>query len=279
MKIGNKNFELGNNHVYVMGILNVTPDSFSDGGKHNNRDTMLKAAEEMVKDGVDIIDIGGESTRPGYTMISNEEEIERVMPAIEIIKSNFDIPISLDTYKVDVAIPAISAGVDLINDIWGGKYLKGIENEKYKEDGMIGLVRDTNVAYCIMHNDENPMYTDVALDVKNDLLKTVEKCLACGIDKDKLMIDPGIGFAKTFEDNLKVLKRLDIYNDVDIPLLLGASRKSVIAKTLNTDVNNREEGTIAISVMAAEKKVKFVRVHNVLGNRRALDMVEKIMES
>ena len=154
-----------------------------------------------------------------------------------------------------------------------------IENEKYKEDGMIGLVRDTNVAYCIMHNDENPMYTDVALDVKNDLLKTVEKCLACGIDKDKLMIDPGIGFAKTFEDNLKVLKRLDIYNDVDIPLLLGASRKSVIAKTLNTDVNNREEGTIAISVMAAEKKVKFVRVHNVLGNRRALDMVEKIMES
>ncbi|SEP74916.1 Dihydropteroate synthase [Lachnospiraceae bacterium RM5] len=279
MKIGNKNFELGNNHVYVMGILNVTPDSFSDGGKHNNRDTMLKAAEEMVKDGVDIIDIGGESTRPGYTMISNEEEIERVMPAIEIIKSNFDIPISLDTYKVDVAIPAISAGVDLINDIWGGKYLKGIENEKYKEDGMIGLVRDTNVAYCIMHNDENPMYTDVALDVKNDLLKTVEKCLACGIDKDKLMIDPGIGFAKTFEDNLKVLNRLDIYNDVDIPLLLGASRKSVIAKTLNTDVNNREEGTIAISVMAAEKKVKFVRVHNVLGNRRALDMVEKIMES
>lgn len=279
MKIGNKNFELGNNHVYVMGILNVTPDSFSDGGKHNNRDTMLKAAEEMVKDGVDIIDIGGESTRPGYTMILNEEEIERVMPAIEIIKSNFDIPISLDTYKVDVAIPAISAGVDLINDIWGGKYLKGIENEKYKEDGMIGLVRDTNVAYCIMHNDENPMYTDVALDVKNDLLKTVEKCLACGIDKDKLMIDPGIGFAKTFEDNLKVLNRLDIYNDVDIPLLLGASRKSVIAKTLNTDVNNREEGTIAISVMAAEKKVKFVRVHNVLGNRRALDMVEKIMES
>ena len=112
-----------------------------------------------------------------------------------------------------------------------------------------------------MHNDENPMYTDVALDVKNDLLKTVEKCLACGIDKDKLMIDPGIGFAKTFEDNLKVLKRLDIYNDVDIPLLLGASRKSVIAKTLNTDVNNREEGTIAI---IGPKRMEYDRVVGML---------------
>ena len=181
MFIGNRNFELGKT-TYVMGILNVTPDSFSDGGKFSDIDAALKHAEEMVDDGVDIIDIGGESTRPGYTLLSDEEEMSRVLPVIEAVKRNFDVPVSIDTYKSKVAKGAVSAGADLINDIWGLKY-----DEKLAE-----VIARTDVPCCLMHNRKEPDYNDFLTDLVKDLEETIAIAENAGISKDKIILDPGV---------------------------------------------------------------------------------------
>lgn len=267
MYIGNYKFDTTDN-TYIMGILNVTPDSFSDGGNYVNLDAALLQTEKMINEGAAIIDIGGESTRPGYTMISDDEEISRVVPVIEAIKNRFDIPISLDTYKSGVARAGLEAGADMINDIWGLKY----------DDQMAEVVKEYNKSVCIMHNRKNDIYSDLIADIKSDLSESIELAKKAGIDDELIMIDPGVGFAKSYENNLEVIARLEEFNELGYPVLLGSSRKSVIGLTLDLPAGERVEGTIATSVIAAMKKMAFVRVHDVAANYRAIKMTQKIMQ-
>ena len=212
MIIGNKEF---GNHTYVMGILNVTPDSFSDGGKFNNIDSALKHTEQLINDGADIIDVGGESTRPNYTKISDEEEIERVVPVIEKIKADFDVPVSIDTYKSKVAAAAVGAGADLVNDIWGLKYDKN----------MAEVIAKSGAACCLMHNRERAEYNSFVEDVLDDLRETIAIAKKAGIADDKIILDPGVGFAKSYEQNLIITNNVDRLNELGYPVLLGTSRK------------------------------------------------------
>ncbi len=268
MIIGNKNFDIGK-HTYVMGILNVTPDSFSDGGKYNTLDSALKRAEQMLNEGADILDIGGESTKPGYIPVSAAEQIERVIPVIEKVKSNFDIPISIDTYKEEVASAAVNAGCDLVNDIWALR-----DSEK-----MAKLVADKNLACVLMHNKKNAEYSNFRADVLSELSVYVENAVKCGIPKDKIIVDPGIGFGKTYEQNLSLINHVDDLHDLGCPILLGTSRKSVIGLTLDLPIFERVEGTISTTVIAIMKGVSFVRVHDVKENVRAIRMTEAIIYS
>ncbi|WP_295068330.1 dihydropteroate synthase [Ruminococcus sp.] len=269
MKIGNKEFDVSSN-CYIMGILNVTPDSFSDGGRFNNMDSALRQTEKMIEEGMDILDIGGESTRPGYTKISDDEEIQRTAPVIEAVKSRFDVPISLDTYKYKVAEAGISAGADLINDIWGLKYDNG---------EMASLIAKNNKACCLMHNRENMDYTSYFDDVISDMEGTVKIAEKAGIARDRIILDPGVGFAKTYENNLEVIDRMDEFcKRLGYPVLLGASRKSVIGLTLDLPSDERLEGTIALSVIGAMKGAAFLRVHDIKENVRAVKMTMAVMK-
>ena len=221
MIIGNKIFDT-KNHTYIMGILNVTPDSFSDGGNYSVIDKALFRVEEMIKEGADILDIGGESTRPGYEQISVAEEIERVVPVLEQIKANFDIPISLDTYKSEVALCGIRAGADMINDIWGLKY----------DDKMAKIISENKVSCCLMHNRREVRYDSFLDDVVKDIKDSLKRAIDSGIEKDRIMIDPGVGFGKTYDHNIEIIKKIDILKSLEYPILLGVSRKSVIGLTL-----------------------------------------------
>lgn len=268
MRIGNRDF-YPEKEAYVMGILNVTPDSFSDGGKWNELDAALKRCEEMIKEGVDIIDIGGESTRSGFIPVSEEEEIERVAPVIEAVKSFFDIPVSLDTYKTKVARAGIEAGADLINDIWGLKHDKSLAD----------VIAKTGTACCLMHNRKNTDYSSFLEDVKKDLEATLAIAKKAGIRQDKIILDPGVGFAKTREQNLCMINHLDELLQWNLPVLLGTSRKSVIGLTLNLPVEERLEGTLATTVLGRMKGAGFFRVHDVKENKRALKMTEAILKA
>ncbi len=265
MIIANKTFY--DNKTYIMGILNVTPDSFSDGNLYNSIDAALFCAEKMINDGADIIDIGGESTRPGYQKISAEEELSRIVPVIEKIHSNFDIPISVDTYKSHVAEEAIKAGAHFVNDIWGLKY----------DDKMAGVIKKYNVPCSIMHNGNNTHYTSFVDDVIADLKESIALAEATGISRDMLVIDPGIGFAKTYEQNLIITRELHKLHTLGLPILYGASRKSMIGTALDLPVNERLEGTLATTVMAVIKGCMFVRVHDIKENKRVITMTERIL--
>ncbi|TAH66725.1 MAG: dihydropteroate synthase, partial [Anaerolineaceae bacterium] len=215
MIIGGKEFPLGE-RTYVMGILNITPDSFSDGGKHNHLSEAVEHALKMIEEGADIIDVGGESTRPNYTKISDEEEIARVIPVIEAIRKNTDIPISVDTYKSRVADAACQAGANLINDIWGLRY----------DADMARIAVKNKASVCIMHNRKAMDYKDFYKDFTIDLEKSLRIALDAGISKKNIIIDPGIGFAKTYEMNLYLLGHLEDLHKLGYPILLGSSRKS-----------------------------------------------------
>lgn len=267
MRIGSRDFAT-TGHTYIMGILNVTPDSFSDGGKFNQIDAALKHAEEMIRDGADVIDIGGESTRPGYTKISDEEETGRVVPVIEAVKKEFEIPISVDTYKSGVAEAAAQAGADLINDIWGLKY----------DARMAEVIAKSGLACCLMHNRDNAEYRNFMEDVKQDLRETIALAKAAGIADDKIILDPGVGFAKSYENNLEAIRSLEELKELKYPVLLGTSRKSVIGLTLDLPAAERVEGTIVTTVMAVEAGCMFVRVHDVKENHRAIQMAEAILD-
>lgn len=268
MIIGSREFDL-ENHFYMMGILNVTPDSFSDGGKFHDMDKALYQAEKLIEDGADILDIGGESTRPNHIRIGSAEEIDRVCPVIERVKEQFDVPVSLDTYKSDVAAAGIAAGADLLNDIWGLKW-----------DGtMAKVIANTGVACCLMHNRPDMEYQDVVADMLKDLQESVDMALAAGIEKDKIMLDPGIGFAKDLGMNLIVMKHLDRMKELGYPVLLGTSRKSMIGVTLNLPVTEREEGTLATSVLGLMAGCSIFRVHDVKTNLRGLCMAEAILRA
>ncbi len=266
MIIGNREFDTKNN-TYIMGILNVTPDSFSDGGRYNTLDAALFHARQMVEEGADILDIGGESTRPGHIQISDQEEIERVVPVIERLKQEFDIPLSIDTYKSAVAEEALSAGADLVNDIWGLKY----------DEKMASVIAGSGAACCLMHNREKAEYDDFTADFLEDMRQCVEIADRAGIRRDKIILDPGAGFGKTYEMNLEIIDHLEILHELDLPILLGTSRKSVIGLTLDLPADQREEGTLVTTVYAVQKGCAFVRVHDVEKNKRAIRMTQALM--
>ncbi len=268
MRIGNREFQT-KGHTYVMGILNVTPDSFSDGGKWNERDKALRHVEEMLAEGADIIDVGGESTRPGYTPLPEEEEIARVLPVIEAVKAAFDIPVSLDTCKAKVASAGILAGADLVNDIWGLKY----------DGNMAKVIAESGLPCCLMHNRNNTDYRSFVDDVAADLKESLGLAAEAGIGQDRIILDPGIGFGKKYEQNLEILRQLDELGKLGYPLLLGCSRKSVIGLTLDLPVEQRLEGTLVTTVFGVMKGCMFVRVHDVKENVRAVKMAEAILNA
>jgi dihydropteroate synthase len=267
MKIGNKEFKIGE-RTYIMGILNFTPDSFSDGGVFNNIDLAIEHVKKMIDDGADIIDVGGESTRPGYTLISDEEEIGRVVPIIKAIKENFDITISIDTYKTRVAEKALEAGADLINDIWGFK----------KEKDMAKVAAKYNVPCCLMHNRDNEDYKNLMEDILDDLRESIKIAKEAGVKDENIILDPGIGFAKSYEQNLETMSNLERFKELGYPVLLGTSRKRMIGLTLDLPVEERVEGTVATTVVGIMKDAcDFVRVHDVLENSRAAKMTDAIV--
>lgn len=291
MRIGNREFDVAR-HTYVMGILNVTPDSFSDGGSHNTPEQALVRAEEMIREGADILDIGGESTRPGYTQIAEEEEMERTIPVIERIKAEFDVPVSIDTYKPGVAKEALRSGADMVNDIWGLKY------EGYSEEttglretgcpepscqsgigmpGMAEVIAQYHAVCCLMHNRKEAVYQDFLKELKEDLRKTLQLAADAGIPKEQILLDPGVGFGKSYENNLEAIYALDQLKELGCPVLLGTSRKSVIGLTLSLPVEERLEGTLATTVYAVLKGCAFVRVHDIKENVRAIKMAEAIV--
>ena len=267
MKIGNKEFKIGE-RTYIMGILNFTPDSFSDGGIFNNIDVAINHVKKMIDDGADIIDVGGESTRPGYTLISVEEEVSRIVPIIKAIKENFDITISIDTYKAKVAEKALEAGADLINDIWGFK----------KEKDMAKVAAKYNVPCCLMHNRDNEDYKNLMEDILDDLRESIKIAKEAGVKDENIILDPGIGFAKSYEQNLETMNNLERFKELGYPILLGTSRKRMIGLTLDLPVEERVEGTVATTVVGIMKDAcDFVRVHDVLENSRAAKMTDAIV--
>lgn len=267
LKCRDKNIELGK-RTLIMGILNVTPDSFSDGGRYNSLELALEQAKKMVKDGADIIDIGGESTRPGHTQISVEEEIERVVPVIEMLSRELDVVISIDTYKYQVAEAALKAGAHIINDIWGLQYDNG---------EMAKLVADYNVTVIAMHNQNGTEYSeDIILSMRRFFKKTYEIADRYGILRDNIILDPGIGFGKGMEENIEVLTRLEELRDMG-RILLGTSKKRFIGTILGgVPTDERVEGTVATTVIGIGKGVDIVRVHNVLENKRAALVADRI---
>ncbi len=266
MIIGNREFDTGR-HTYIMGILNVTPDSFSDGGRYLAMDAALTHAGKMIRDGADILDVGGESTRPGHTQITAEEEIARTAPVIEKLKQEFDIPVSIDTYKSSVAEAALLAGADLVNDIWGLKY----------DPRMASLISRHGAACCLMHNRKEAVYRDFLPDFMDDMRECIRIARDAGIAEDKIILDPGVGFGKTYEQNLEIIREVGRMQELGFPVLLAASRKSVIGLTLDLPADEREEGTLAVTVYGALNGCSFVRVHDVKANRRAIRMTEAIL--
>lgn len=267
MQIGKRTFDL-NKEVLIMGILNVTPDSFSDGGKFNTLSTSLKQVEKMITDGADIIDLGGESTRPGYTQVSDAEEIDRVVPMIEAIRERFDVPISIDTYKSQVGEAALIAGADLVNDIWG-----------FKKDPYLAVVTAKyNVPCVLMHNRDNQHYHHLMNDMNQDLEESIQIALNAGVSRDAIILDPGIGFAKDYSQNMEVMNHLESLQSLGYPILLGTSRKGFIGLTLDLPVTERVEGTVATTVIGIMKGASIIRVHDVLENKRAAKMTAGILK-
>ncbi|MCR5311336.1 MAG: dihydropteroate synthase [Lachnospiraceae bacterium] len=264
MRIGNRDFD--ENRTHIMGILNVTPDSFSDGGRYNEMDAALFHAEKMIKEGAAIIDVGGESTRPGFAPVSADEEQARILPVIAKIKSEFDIPVSADTYKASTAELAIEAGADLINDVWG----------LLRDEEMGRVIAKSGVACCLMHNRKEHDYRDFSVDFWEDLRDIQRRAEGFGIAGDKVILDPGVGFQKDTAENLWVIKNLDGMKKLGMPWLLGCSRKSVIGNTLDLPVEERLEGTLVTTVLAVLNGAMFVRVHDVKENLRACLMAEAV---
>lgn len=264
--IRGKEFDVKNN-VYIMGILNVTPDSFSDGGNFNSIDKALFHTEEMIAQGADIIDVGGESTRPGYSKISDQEEIERVAPILSAIRQRFDVPVSLDSYKSNV-IKANLGQIDMINDIWGLKY----------DSEMANVVSKSELPYCLMHNRKNSEYNNFFDDFIADIKESLEIAENAGIKKDNIILDGGVGFAKSYEQNLQVINRTDELCKLSFPVMVATSKKSVIGLTLDNQLSERTIGTVATTVIGVMKGASFVRVHDISENCDAVKMTKSVLE-
>ncbi|WP_448547227.1 dihydropteroate synthase [Thalassotalea fusca] len=250
---------LDNTLPQVMGILNVTPDSFSDGGKHQTLDAAIEQADIMIKQGASIIDIGGESTRPGAQDVLTDEEIERVVPVLEAIKSRFDIKVSIDTSKAEVMTAALSSGADIINDV------RALQN-----DGCLEVMANSHVPVCLMHMQgmprtmqQNPTYDDVVGDIQQFFEERIQACINAGISKSRLILDPGFGFGKTLEQNYALLARLSEFQSFGLPILSGTSRKSMIGNLLQRAPDERLAGSLATVLLAAQQGASIIRVHDV----------------
>ncbi|MEZ8350405.1 dihydropteroate synthase [Vibrio splendidus] len=268
LKANNKTLVLDRPHV--MGILNVTPDSFSDGGRFNSLDNALLQAERMIQAGVSIIDIGGESTRPGAPDVSLEEELARVIPAIKAIRTKFDVWISIDTSKAEVMRQAVEAGADLINDV-----------RALQEPGALQAAAEANVPVCLMHMkgqprtmQASPVYDDVLMDVEAFLQERVEACDAVGISKEQLILDPGFGFGKTIEHNYHLLAHLEKFHTLGLPVLAGMSRKSMIFKLLDKAPADCMVASVTCATIAAMKGAQIIRVHDVEDTLEAMKIIE-----
>jgi dihydropteroate synthase len=261
-------------HPQVMGILNVTPDSFSDGGEYIATDAALAQARKMVADGAGIIDVGGESTRPGAVLVSVEEEIARVVPVIQAIRSELDIPISIDTSKPEVMRAAIQAGAGLINDVCA-----------LQVEGAMQAAVDCNVPVCLMHSQGNPQtmqndpqYDDVVADVITFLLERTAACEQAGIARDLLILDPGFGFGKRATHNLLLMKHLSRFMALDLPVLVGVSRKSMIGSLLKVSVEERLAASLSLAAISVWQGAKIIRSHDVLETVQAIMMCDHVMK-
>ncbi len=274
-KYKNKAVDLGNNFL-VMGILNVTPDSFSDGGRYNSFDKAVKRCEEMIEEGVNIIDIGGESTRPGSDPVELQEELRRVVPVVEEIKKRFNVDVSVDTYKSAVAKEAIECGADIINDISGLNF----------DSNMLDVLSENSCGIIAVHikgtpknMQKNPVYEHIIPEINEYFETIINKTDAAGIERERLVLDPGIGFGKTFEDNYTILNNIKSFKIWGRPILIGLSRKSFIGYTLNKEKpEDRLFGTIGANVTALIRGANILRVHDVKENSEALKLAKSIID-
>jgi len=256
-----------------MGVLNVTPDSFSDGGKYFQREKAIARGLEMAREGADVIDVGGESTRPYSGRISSAEEMERVIPAIEALSKELSVPISIDTYKSDVAREALRSGASMINDVSALRF----------DPSMASLAGREGVPVVLMHMkgtpeqmQDNPTYDDLISEIRDFLREAIERAVAGGIRDDLIVVDPGIGFGKTYDDNLKILKEIEKLKGLGKPVMLGTSNKAFIGKILNKEPHERDTGTMATVAYAAMAGVHMVRVHNVKESVETVKVIEAI---
>jgi len=255
------------NHTLIMGVINVTPDSFFDGGQYSTPEAAVAASLRLIAEGADIIDIGGESTRPGHVPVGEDEELARVVPVIRALAHETAAPISIDTYKARVAEKALEAGAHIVNDIWGLS----------RDPDMAKVIAMHGAATVIMHNREKADASlDIIDEVKHFFTIALERAVACGIRKNRIVLDPGIGFGKTLEQNLAVLTHLDQLVQIGFPILLGVSRKSLIGKIFKSEAKERLPGTIAINVIGVMAGVAIVRVHDVAAHAQALKIAEAV---
>lgn len=256
-----------------MGIVNVTPDSFSDGGKYTSVELAVEHALQLIAEGADILDIGGESTRPGAQPVSLEEELRRVIPVIEQLVKVSTVPLSIDTYKPEVMRAAIEAGADMVNDI-----------RALREPGALEVVADSHVGVCLMHMQGvpqtmqlDPSYNDVVAEVKQFLADRVEACLAHGIIRERMVLDPGFGFGKTTAHNIALIQQLESFAELELPLLVGLSRKSVLGRIAGGDEQQRLYAGLAASVISVMRGANIVRVHDVKATVDALKVVAAVI--
>ncbi|MDF2936552.1 MAG: folP [Paenibacillaceae bacterium] len=253
----------------IMGILNVTPDSFSDGGRYNTVEAAVVQARKLVEDGADILDIGGESTRPGSAAVPLEEELQRIIPVIEAVSRELDTPISVDTYKPEAAKLALEAGASIINDIWGFR----------RDPRMAEVAAAYGCPVILMHNREEAVYGDFLADVKRDLLESVSIAREAGVDPSRIILDPGIGFAKNQAENLYMLRHLGELAALGYPVLLGTSRKRVIRNVLDVGTDEADAGTAATVAWGIAQGMNIMRVHDVLGMSRVARMTDAIVHA
>ncbi|MDR9857654.1 dihydropteroate synthase [Paenibacillus sp. VCA1] len=266
-RMGEAVLELGAS-TKIMGILNVTPDSFSDGGRYVDPEQAVRHALQMVEDGADLIDIGGESTRPGYEPVPAEEELRRIIPVIEALhRAAPHIPISVDTYKAEVAREAIKAGAHIMNDIWGGK----------KDPDMLQAAAELGCPVILMHNRKDMNYGDFAADVVRDLEESVELALKAGVAGERIILDPGVGFAKNLPENLRIMTQLDRLVKIGYPVLLATSRKKFIRTVLDLPVDDIVEGTAATVAFGIAQGCQIVRVHDIKPIKRTVDMCDAML--
>lgn len=264
MIIGNTTFDLGK-RTYLVGILNITPDSFSDGGKYNSVQNAVEHAKQMTGDGADIIDVGGESTRPGFTPVLEEEELARIIPVLNELKNSITVPISIDTQKPTVALKAAKIGVSMVNNCGA-----------YKDIKIAEICKEYNITYCITHNRADINYNNFLVDCCNDLEQELEDITKIGLALQNIIIDPGIGFAKNYDQNLEILKNLHLFKKFGCATMLGISRKSFFGQMLNLPLNKRDEATAVATAIAAQH-CDFVRVHNVKINKMAALFADAIV--
>ncbi len=274
LQVNGKEFTLGPK-TWIMGVLNITPDSFSDGGQYLDKDKAIEQGLRLIEEGSDIIDIGGESTRPGSDPIPAEEEIRRVIPVIQTLREKTKALISVDTTKSEVARAALDAGADIINDISSLRF----------DSGMAPLAAERDVPVILMHMkgmpktmQVDPYYEDVLLEVKSFLEKRIHEAQAAGIRRERIIIDPGIGFGKRLEDNLALINKLHVLGELDRPILIGTSRKSFIGNILDLPPQERLEGSIASSILSMAHGAHILRVHDVAAIKRAVLVAEAIMK-